>query len=225
VRRRWRPSRAVALRDDRLGKLQGAEGWAGTPRLLSMIAFDDALDSTTGASAGHRRCHPRPAGSRTAIEHQVRHCRQSLSDSSDDDTQSDGSTTSTSPPPPPTRDERPRPLSSACLRRTTTRLRHTCTTSTSTRAFTGADTVQRVQWHGLSPALRRMLLEHQQLDARSLGSQVALSVVRVQSPASLIHKRPAIGRPLRAARSSELRAGSERATKLALFGLEALRVR
>ena len=93
VRRRWRPSRAVALRDDRLGKLQGAlaswlgaEGWAGTPRLLSMIAFDDALDSTTGASAGHRRCHPRPAGSRTAIEHQVRHCRQSLSDSSDDDT-------------------------------------------------------------------------------------------------------------------------------------------
>ena len=189
VRRRWRPSRAVALRDDRLGKLQGAlaswlgaEGWAGTPRLLSMIAFDDALDSTTGASAGHRRCHPRPAGSRTAIEHQVRHCRQSLSDSSDDDTQSDGSTTSTSPPPPPTRDERPRPLSSACLRRTTTRLRHTCTTSTSTRAFTGADTVQRVQWHGaVSPVLRRMLLEHQQLDARSLGSQVALSVVRVQS--------------------------------------------
>ena len=159
----------------------GAEGWAATPRLLSMIAFDDALDSTTGASAGHRRCHPRPAGSRTAIEHQVRHCRQSLSDSSDDDTQSDGSTTSTSPPPPPTRDERPRPLSSACLRRTTTRLRHTCTTSTSTRAFTGADTVQRARGHGAVSPVRRMLLEHQQLDARSLGSQVALSVVRVQS--------------------------------------------
>lgn len=131
-------------------------GWASC-RALSMIAFDDALDSTTGASAGHRRCHPRPAGSRTAIEHQVRHCRQSLSDSSDDDTQSDGSTTSTSPPPHPTRDERPRPLSSACLRRTTTRLRHTCTTSTSTRAFTGADTVQRVQWHGAVSAARRAL--------------------------------------------------------------------